>query len=696
MSRVSINAFLKSVIAVLAVLSMALFAGRAWDAGARLGVTARIQTVADASGQAFAAMNALRSDRSITARGLGDAGPLSADMSALLRQLREREVAAARAVLALLPGVEFTEKATLGPALSELVDRLAKLQAESWDALAKPKADRRETLARDYSAATTSLLKGLDQLSGHLFASIKHEDAALDQLMTIKQLAWAVRNAGGEASLTISNGMQAGRLGPEARVTYYGATGAAAVTWAALEDVAAGTALPQAMVDAMATAKAAFFGRDYVALRDRLFTALLAGDKPEMPLAQWSPFTIGKLNTMQGVADAALDAAKARAADDHAGALWALATQAGLLLAAALLAVGSLLMVSRRVVRPLQAIRDAMLQVAAGDLAVEAPFADRRDEIGALASALATFRQNAVEKVQIEGEQRERHAQAATRQQAVDASITAFEQQVGAALGALGGASAEMRKTSEDMSAVAIRTKAQIGAAAAGSEDASANVQTVAAASEELSASIAEISRQVAHAATIAARAVDETRTTDRTVHGLAETASRIGEVVKLINSIASQTNLLALNATIEAARAGEAGKGFAVVATEVKNLASQTARATDEIATQIAAVQGVAREAVDAIKRIAGTIGEVSSVASAIAAAVEEQGAATQEITRNTQAAARRTRDVSQSVVGVSAGAAQTGSAAEQVKAAAEALGVQSDQLRAQVSGFLAQIRTA
>jgi len=360
------------------------------------------------------------------------------------------------------------------------------------------------------------------------------------------------------------------------------------------------------------------------------------------------------------------------------------------------LAACGLAAVGRRVIIPLRTIRDAMLRVAGGDLTAEAPFVERRDEIGALAGALGTFKQNAIEKARIEDEQRGRRAQAAVRQQAVEASIAAFEGQMRAALDALGGAAGQMRDTSDGMSATSAQTNTQVKTAATASEEASTNVQTVAAASEELSASISEISRQVAHAATIAGRAVDETRRTDSTVQSLAETAGRIGEVVKLISDIAGQTNLLALNATIEAARAGDAGKGFAVVASEVKSLANQTAKATEEISAQIAAVQKVTGDAVDAIKGIGATIGEVSAVATSIAAAVEQQGAATQEITRNTQEAARRTRDVSESISGVSEGADATGAAARGVKTAADALGVQAERLHDQVGDFLAKIRAA
>jgi methyl-accepting chemotaxis protein len=222
------------------------------------------------------------------------------------------------------------------------------------------------------------------------------------------------------------------------------------------------------------------------------------------------------------------------------------------------------------------------------------------------------------------------------------------------------------------------------------------NVQSVASASEQLSASINDISRQAAHAAGIASRAVSQAQATDGTVQGLALTANKIGEVVGLINDIASQTNLLALNATIEAARAGEAGRGFAVVASEVKSLASQTAKATDDISEQIADIQKVAGEAIDAIKAIGGIISEVNEVATAIAAAVEQQGAATQEITRSTQQAAQGTKNVSDNIVGVSAGADAAGTAAQNVKTASELLGVQTQQLRGQVHAFLGKIRAA
>jgi methyl-accepting chemotaxis protein len=370
--------------------------------------------------------------------------------------------------------------------------------------------------------------------------------------------------------------------------------------------------------------------------------------------------------------------------------------QSGLLVGALALAFAVIVGMRRRVITPLKAIGEAMHGVAGGDLSIAVPFADRHDEIGALAGALESFKQAAIEKERIEEAQHAQDSRTASRQQAVEAHIGRFESRIRDTLATLRSASEKMRATSEGMSSVSAETNAQVRQASTASGAASSHVQSVAAASEQLSASIADISRQVSHAAGIAGRAVEQTRQTDGTVQGLAATASRIGEVVELINSIAGQTNLLALNATIEAARAGEAGKGFAVVASEVKSLATQTARATEEISQQISAVQNVASEAVEAIKGIGGIIGEVSQVATAIAAAVEQQGAATQEITRSTQQAAHGTQQAADNLSGVTKGADASGAAAAEVKSAAEVLAVQTRELSEQVDGFLNDIRAA
>jgi methyl-accepting chemotaxis protein len=278
----------------------------------------------------------------------------------------------------------------------------------------------------------------------------------------------------------------------------------------------------------------------------------------------------------------------------------------------------------------------------------------------------------------------------------LNALADAFESSVKGVVQAVAGSAGDLRGHAQKMTTLADDATARATAVAAASEEASTNVQTVASAAEELSGSITEISRQVAQSTKISGQAVDEAEKANAQVRALAETAQKIGDVVKLINAIAGQTNLLALNATIEAARAGEAGKGFAVVASEVKSLANQTAKATGDIAAQVAAIQEATRTAVEAIKSIGGTIGRINEISTAIAAAVEEQNAATNEIARNVQQASQGTNEVSANITGVNQAASETGKAAAEVLRAAGLLTQQSDSLGREVDGFLQKIRAA
>jgi methyl-accepting chemotaxis protein len=362
--------------------------------------------------------------------------------------------------------------------------------------------------------------------------------------------------------------------------------------------------------------------------------------------------------------------------------------------------VGSVLFVwlyvGRNILRRIRDLQRSMQLLSGGDLESEIYRSTQRDEIAAMANSLQVFRQSMIEARALSTDQDRDRMAKAERASRMEARIVEFEATVRTALDGLQTSATSMQATAQSMSATADQSSALVSAVASAAEETSVNVQTVSAGTEELSSSISEIGRQVITSAQIARKAVDEAGATDATMQGLADNASRISVVVDLIQVIASQTNLLALNATIEAARAGEAGRGFAVVASEVKSLANQTAKATDEIRGQIASMQQVTTSAVGAIRNIGQTIGEINEVTTAIAAAVEEQGAATREIARNIQHAAGGTSEVSSNIIGVSTASAQAGSAAGEVLGASDALRREADVLRAEIDAFLSNIRAA
>jgi len=362
--------------------------------------------------------------------------------------------------------------------------------------------------------------------------------------------------------------------------------------------------------------------------------------------------------------------------------------------------VGSILFVwfyvGGNILRRIGNLQRSMQLLSDGDLESEIYQSHQDDEIASMANALQVFRESMIEARAMSAEQERDRAAKAERTSRIEARISEFEATVRSALDNLQGAANSMQATAQSMSSTADQSNALVNAVASAAEETSVNVQTVSAGTEELSSSIAEIGRQVVTSAEIARKAVEEAGSTDATMQGLADNASRISVVVDLIQVIASQTNLLALNATIEAARAGEAGRGFAVVATEVKSLASQTAKATDEIRAQIASMQSVTTQAVNAIRNIGQIIGEINDVTTAIAAAVEQQGAATREIARNVQHAAGGTTEVSSNIVGVSSASAEAGTAAGAVLTASDALRREADGLRAEIDAFLINIRAA
>jgi len=363
----------------------------------------------------------------------------------------------------------------------------------------------------------------------------------------------------------------------------------------------------------------------------------------------------------------------------------------------ALLAVGLTVWIGRSISQPILRLTRVTNRIAEGDLAIEVPDRERVDEVGTLAKAIGVLREHSAKAARLVQEEARLKADAADeRRGAMTKLADAFEASVKRTVDGIAASAAGMEASANSMSSAAATSDSQTVAASAAAEQTSVNVGTVASATEELSASIQEIARQVTHSTEIASGAVTEAERANAVMSGLAESAKRVGEVVMLINDIAQQTNLLALNATIEAARAGDAGRGFAVVASEVKSLATQTAKATEDIQTKVEEIQSMTGTAVSAIATIGGTVSRMNEIASSIAAAVEEQGAATRDIAGNVQQAAGGAQQVSQNVAAAQRAVSETRSVAAGVLDAAGSVTRETAQLRGEVERFLSDVRAA
>jgi methyl-accepting chemotaxis protein len=691
LSRISVRAILNAVTLTLAAalcISLLLPMGAAWRAVADAD---RLTELAVADRGVFQSLTAMRLNRAAVQTAI----QAEEDPTAKVAELH-------RESLALLnSGIAAGRRAALADA-DKIVATVRQRWAEAetkWpdvEAVARrSKAERDLKPTQPWFSTIGQVVEDMSRLSLAIANETRLADPIVAELVVVRQAAWTMRYASGNECPLIRPLIKNTRpLAPETRRQVDALRATVATAARSINETLSRPGASPALRAAMQTAEAEIKQSD--AQRDAVTERIDGSGRPAAGPEEWTALCIAPFTAIMRIPETTATLMERYAAESSVHARQRLIINGIGLAAAVVLSAFSITIVRRRFAIPIRNLTTAIMHLARRDYSKPVRETGHADELGRMAATLEALRLNAREIERLSSESMASKETRLKQAGALEEYCREFDTAIRRTLAAVTAAAGHMTQTANTMTSIADKTAQRSTVVAAASTEASANVQTVAAAAEELAKSIAEISHQVAQSARVAADAAKRAERTNASIQSLEGAAHKVGEVVQLINDIASQTNLLALNATIEAARAGEAGRGFAVVASEVKSLATQTAMATDDIGAQISGIQHSTKEAVSAIMEIAGVISQINQISTSVAASIEEQGRATQEIARNATEAARGTTESSSNISGVMEAAGDTGTAANEVLEAAKEVAALSDNLHTQVNAFLQKIRAA
>lgn len=694
LNKISVGALLNSVVSALFLLVLGFVLSgvmSAWNAKQAADTALSATTV---TRDVFEALQYTRLERGTTRSALGAANVAPADVRSSIDTKRGQSAPAYNRLFAICDEMDCSARVPIA-SLHKALEDLKQVRKKVDTALTRDLNGRPDGLREEWTTTVSVVVTMLETMSTDLGLQVRMTDPLIGEQIAIKDMGYVVRSAAGLERNMMVDAIQAGSISSDLAAKMSLKLGEINAAWPILNEMIARPGEPKAVIDAVKNAQRVFFD-DVLKQRNDIEAALNRGEASPVTGAQWVKITNASFDVLVEIPMAALSAAIEHAETVALTARNRLILNAGLLVLALLIGGFGIVMISRRVVRPVQHLTHVMGDLAQGKWSTQVPLTEQGDELGRMARAVSVFKENGIANERMQNERAEAQAEREARQSRIDEMIRDFDARISDTLSEVSGAAGEMQETANAMSSIAESTSHRATAVAAATEEASSNVATVAAASEELTSSIEEIARQVTQSSEVASQAATFAGETESQMKLLSTAVEKIGDVVSLINDIAGQTNLLALNATIEAARAGEAGKGFAVVASEVKALATQTAKATEEISLQIAEVQSATGTSVNSIGQIAQVISQVNEIATVISAAVQEQSAATQEIARNIEQAARGTTEVSENVGGVNTAANETGEAAHQVLNASGRLAEQAGDLSQNITTFLADIRAA